>query len=119
MLVAAGRKAKVNGLGLEAAGIACTPKGITVDARLRTTNKKVFAIGDVVGRYPFTHMAGYHGGIVIRNAVFNIPAKAKEHGGSLGHVHGSGARTCRHERDERPRTVWRHHQGPALDLCRE
>jgi pyruvate/2-oxoglutarate dehydrogenase complex dihydrolipoamide dehydrogenase (E3) component len=79
VLVAAGRKPTVNGLGLEAAGIAFTPKGITVDARLRTTNKKVFAIGDVVGRYPFTHMAGYDGGIVIRNAVFNIPAKAKEY----------------------------------------
>jgi pyruvate/2-oxoglutarate dehydrogenase complex dihydrolipoamide dehydrogenase (E3) component len=79
VLVAAGRKPKVDGLGLEVAGIAYTPKGITVDARLRTTNKKVFAIGDAVGSYPFTHMAGYHGGIVIRNAVFNIPAKAKEH----------------------------------------
>jgi pyruvate/2-oxoglutarate dehydrogenase complex dihydrolipoamide dehydrogenase (E3) component len=79
VLVAAGRKPKVNGLGLEAAGIAYTPKGITVDARLRTTNKTVFAIGDVVGSYQFTHMAGYHGGIVIRNAVFNMPAKVKEH----------------------------------------
>jgi pyruvate/2-oxoglutarate dehydrogenase complex dihydrolipoamide dehydrogenase (E3) component len=79
VLVATGREAGVNGLGLEAAGIAYTAKGITVDTRLRTTNKKVFAIGDVVGRYQFTHMAGYHGGIVIRNAVFNIPAKVKEH----------------------------------------
>jgi pyruvate/2-oxoglutarate dehydrogenase complex dihydrolipoamide dehydrogenase (E3) component len=79
VLVAAGRKSKVDGLGLEAAGIAYTPEGITVDARLRTTNKKVFAIGDVVGSYPFTHMAGYHGGIVIRNVVFNISAKVEEH----------------------------------------
>jgi pyruvate/2-oxoglutarate dehydrogenase complex dihydrolipoamide dehydrogenase (E3) component len=79
VLVAAGRKAGLNGLGLEAAGIAYTSKGITVDVRLRTTNKKVFAIGDVVGGYQFTHMAGYHGGVVIRNAVFNIPAKVKEH----------------------------------------
>lgn len=78
VLVAAGRTAGVDGLGLEAAGIDYTPKGIIVDARLRTTNKKVFAIGDVAGRLQFTHMAGYHGGIVIRNAVFNLPAKANE-----------------------------------------
>lgn len=78
LLVAAGRKATVDGLGLEAAGIEYTAKGITVDARLRTTNKKVFAIGDVVGSFRFTHMAGYHGGIVIRNAVFNMPAKVRE-----------------------------------------
>jgi pyruvate/2-oxoglutarate dehydrogenase complex dihydrolipoamide dehydrogenase (E3) component len=78
LLVAAGRTAGVDGLGLEAAGIDYTAKGITVDARLRTTNKKVFAIGDVAGRLQFTHMAGYHGGIVIRNALFNLPAKARE-----------------------------------------
>ena len=78
LLVAAGRKAEVDGLGLEAAGIDYSSKGITVDSRLRTTNKKVFAIGDVVGGHRFTHMAGYHGGIVIRNVVFNFPARVKE-----------------------------------------
>ncbi len=76
LLVAAGRRANVDGLGLEAAGIEYTPKGITVDARLRTTNKKVFAIGDVAGGLQFTHVAGYHAGIVIRNALFSLPAKA-------------------------------------------
>ena len=76
LLVAAGRKANVENLNLEAAGIDYTPKGITVDARLRTTNKKVFAIGDVAGGYQFTHVAGYHAGIVIRNALFRLPAKA-------------------------------------------
>src|SRR6202035_4351809 len=49
--------------------------GITVDARLRTTNRRVFAIGDVAGGPQFTHVAGYHAGIVIRNALFRIPAK--------------------------------------------
>ena len=77
LLVAAGRKANVEGLGLEAAGIAFSPKGIGVDARLRTTNKRVFAIGDVTGGYQFTHVAGYHGGIVLRNALFWLPAKAR------------------------------------------
>jgi pyruvate/2-oxoglutarate dehydrogenase complex dihydrolipoamide dehydrogenase (E3) component len=75
LLVAAGRRVNIENLGLDAAGIASTPRGITVDARLRTTNKSVFAIGDVAGSYQFTHIAGYHAGIVIRNALFNVPAK--------------------------------------------
>jgi pyruvate/2-oxoglutarate dehydrogenase complex dihydrolipoamide dehydrogenase (E3) component len=66
----------VENLGLEAAGIATTPKGITVDARMRTSNKRVFAIGDVAGGLQFTHVAGYHAGIIVRNALFNMPAKA-------------------------------------------
>ncbi len=76
VLIAAGRRPNVDGLDLEAAGIAYSPKGIEVDARLRTTNKKVFAIGDVIGGYQFTHVAAYHAGIVIRNALFRLPAKA-------------------------------------------
>jgi pyruvate/2-oxoglutarate dehydrogenase complex dihydrolipoamide dehydrogenase (E3) component len=75
LLVAAGRRANVSDLGLDAAGITFSPKGIEVDARLRTSNKKVFAIGDVAGGYQFTHLAGYHAGIVVRNALFNMPAK--------------------------------------------
>lgn len=75
LLVAAGRKANVENLNLEAAGINYSPQGIEVDARLRSTNKKVFAIGDVAGGYQFTHIAGYHAGIVIRNALFRLPAK--------------------------------------------
>ncbi len=76
LLVAVGRRANVEGLGLEEAGIEYSQKGITVDRRLRTTNKRVFAIGDVSGGYQFTHVAGYHAGIVIRNALFRLPAKA-------------------------------------------
>ncbi|MCH9019089.1 MAG: FAD-dependent oxidoreductase [Proteobacteria bacterium] len=75
LLVAAGRSPNVDDLGLETAGIAHGATGIEVDARLRTTNKRVFAIGDVTGAYPFTHMANYHAGIVIRNALFRLPAK--------------------------------------------
>ncbi len=77
LLIAAGRKANVDGLNLEAAGIDYTPKGIIVDAGLRTTNRKVYAIGDVAGGLQFTHVAGHHAGIVIRNALFRLPAKAK------------------------------------------
>ena len=75
LLVAAGRRPNVQGLDLEKAGIAYSQHGIEVDARLRTSNRKVFAIGDVTGGYQFTHMAGYHAGIVIRNALFRLPAK--------------------------------------------
>ena len=60
ILVAAGRRPTVEGLDLEAAGIEFSATGIKVDARLRTTNKRVFAIGDVVGGLQFTHAAGYH-----------------------------------------------------------
>lgn len=79
LLVAVGRAANVDGLGLEVAGIDFTRKGIGVDARLRTSNTRVFAIGDVAGGYQFTHVAGYHAGIVIRNALFRLPAKADHH----------------------------------------
>jgi pyruvate/2-oxoglutarate dehydrogenase complex dihydrolipoamide dehydrogenase (E3) component len=77
ILVAAGRKPNIENLGLEAAGIDFTRRGITVDDRLRTTNKKVFAAGDVAGGFQFTHLAGYHAGIIIRNALFQIPAKSQ------------------------------------------
>jgi len=77
LLVAAGRRPNVMGLGLEHAGVDFTPKGIEVDRRLRTSNKRIFAIGDVAGGYQFTHVAGYHAGIVIRNVLFKLPAKAK------------------------------------------
>ena len=76
LLVAAGRRPTVEGLGLEAAGIATDAKGIKVDARLRTTNARVFAIGDVAGGPQFTHAAGYQAGIVIRNALFRLPSRA-------------------------------------------
>ncbi len=75
LLVAAGRRPNTAGLGLEAAGIEHTPRGITVDARLRTTNRRVHAIGDVAGGPQFTHVADYHAGIVIRNALFGLPAR--------------------------------------------
>ena len=75
LLVAAGRRPNTAGLDLEKAGISYGPKGITVDARLRTSNRRVFAIGDVAGGPQFTHVAGYHAGIVIRNALFRLPAK--------------------------------------------
>ena len=78
LLLAAGRRPNVNGLGLQAAEIEYSSRGIVVDGRLRTSNRKVFAIGDVTGGYQFTHVAGYHAGIVIRNALFALAAKVND-----------------------------------------
>ncbi|MCW5729194.1 MAG: FAD-dependent oxidoreductase [Alphaproteobacteria bacterium] len=75
LLVAVGRRPNLDGLGLEEAGIAYERRGVSVDRRLRTSNRRVFAIGDAAGPYLFTHMAGYHAGIVIRNALFRLPAR--------------------------------------------
>ncbi len=75
ILVAAGRRANVSGLNLEAARIKYGPGGIAVDSGLRTSNSRVFAIGDVTGGLQFTHVANYHAGIVIRRTLFRIPAK--------------------------------------------
>lgn len=75
LLVAAGRRPNVDGLDLDVAGIRHTPQGIDVDARLRTSNRKVYAIGDIAGGLQFTHVAGHHASIVVRNALFRLPAK--------------------------------------------
>jgi len=76
LLIAAGRRVNVEGLDLEAANVGYDHHGIQVDARLRTTNKKIFAIGDAAGGFQFTHKAGYDAGVVIKNALFRLPSKA-------------------------------------------
>jgi pyruvate/2-oxoglutarate dehydrogenase complex dihydrolipoamide dehydrogenase (E3) component len=75
LLLAAGRVPNVDGLNLEAAGIKYSRKGIEVDASLRTANRKVSAIGDVAGGLQFTHVAGYHAGLIIRRVLFKVPVK--------------------------------------------
>jgi pyruvate/2-oxoglutarate dehydrogenase complex dihydrolipoamide dehydrogenase (E3) component len=77
LLVAAGRKAGIEGLGLDAAGVEHTAQGIRVDSRLRTSNRRVYAVGDVAGAPQFTHVTAYHAGIVIRNALFRLPARVR------------------------------------------
>ena len=77
LLVAAGRRPKIEGLGLEDAGVALNDGVPLVDRRLRTTNKRIFAIGDVVGPYRFTHTASYQARIVITNALFRLPARVR------------------------------------------
>ncbi|HUX78727.1 MAG TPA: FAD-dependent oxidoreductase [Alphaproteobacteria bacterium] len=75
LLMATGRRPNVDHLGLENAGVQYSPRGIVVDRRLRTSNKKIYAIGDVIGGYQFTHMASYHAGVVIKNCLFHLPSK--------------------------------------------
>jgi pyruvate/2-oxoglutarate dehydrogenase complex dihydrolipoamide dehydrogenase (E3) component len=78
VLVAAGRVANVEGLDLEKGGVEYTKRGITVGANLRSTsNPHVYAAGDVAGSLQFTHVAGYHAGLVIRHALFRLPVKAR------------------------------------------
>lgn len=73
LLVAVGRTPNVEGIGLEAAGIDYDKNGITVNARLQTTNPKIFSAGDVCSRYKFTHAADAMAQIVIQNALFPHP----------------------------------------------
>ncbi|MGH6771502.1 MAG: dihydrolipoyl dehydrogenase family protein [Xanthobacteraceae bacterium] len=78
LLVATGRRPNVEGLGLEQAGIRFEPGGIAVDKGMRTTNRRVYAIGDVAGGPQFTHAANYHAALVVRNALFRLPVKAND-----------------------------------------
>lgn len=76
VLVAAGRRAQIDDLGLEAAGVKVKNGLIRVDRRMRTSQRHIFACGDCCGPYPFTHVAEYQAGIIIANAVFRLPKRA-------------------------------------------
>ena len=77
LLIAVGRKPNIDKLDLGRAGVKHDRAGVKVGADLRSSNKRVYAIGDVAGKGQFTHLAGYHGGIVIRAMLFGLPAKAR------------------------------------------
>ena len=76
ILVAMGRDPNIRGLNLEGIGVEFDRKGVKVDERMRTSQKHVYAAGDVTGKLQFTHAAGYEGGIVVSNAIFHLPRKA-------------------------------------------
>jgi len=77
LLMAVGRRANIDKLDLGRAGIETDRGGVLVNASLKTSNRNVYAIGDVVsGGLQFTHVAGYHAGVIIRSALFGLPAKA-------------------------------------------
>ncbi|MFL6947403.1 MAG: FAD-dependent oxidoreductase, partial [Xanthobacteraceae bacterium] len=79
LLVATGRKPVTEGLGLDAARVSADASGIVVDRGLRTSNRRIYAIGDcaggAAGGYRFTHVANHHAGLVIRSALFRLPVR--------------------------------------------
>lgn len=75
LLLASGRRPNVDGLGLEAAGIRFGAEGVRVGRDLRTTNRRVFAIGDVIGGPPSVQAAAHHAGISIRKALLRMPVR--------------------------------------------
>lgn len=75
LLIAVGRRPVTEDLGLDIAGVEVAKGAIKVDRRLRTSNKRIYAIGDCAGGPAFTHVAGYHAGIVLRNILFRLPAR--------------------------------------------
>lgn len=77
LLMAVGRKANIERLNLDAASIEHHRGGIKVGANLRSSNRRVYAVGDVAGGLQFTHVAGYHAGVVIKSMLFGLPSKAK------------------------------------------
>jgi pyruvate/2-oxoglutarate dehydrogenase complex dihydrolipoamide dehydrogenase (E3) component len=77
LLVAAGRTPNVEGLDLEAAGVEYSKQGIQTDRSLRTTASNIYACGDVLGSYKFSHIAEYHASIAVPNAVLPLPIKRK------------------------------------------
>lgn len=77
LLMAVGRKVNVDKLNLEVANVDYDRSGVKVGANLRSSNKKVYAIGDAAGGLQFTHVAGYHAGVIIRSILFGLPAKAR------------------------------------------
>jgi len=76
ILVAAGRRPALDGLDLDKAGIRHDERGIRVGDGLRTSNRRVYAIGDAAGGPQFTHAAGHQGGQVLRPLLFRLPARA-------------------------------------------
>ncbi len=77
LLLAVGRKVALDDLNLAVADVAHTAKGVTVGSDLRSTNRRIYAIGDAAGGLQFTHVAGYHAGVVIRAILFSLPSRAK------------------------------------------
>ncbi len=75
VLIATGRDANLQCLGLEEIGIEFDKKRLKLDRRLRTSHPHIYAAGDVTGDYQFTHAAGYEGGVVLWNAIFHVPRK--------------------------------------------
>jgi pyruvate/2-oxoglutarate dehydrogenase complex dihydrolipoamide dehydrogenase (E3) component len=75
LLVAIGRRPVIDGLDLENAGVEFSARGVTVNAKMQTTNHRIYACGDVTGLMPFTHVAEQQAGVIIANMIFKIPKR--------------------------------------------
>ena len=80
LLIATGRKPNVEDLGLEAAGVAYTKQGITVDDRCRTSQRHIWAAGDCTGEYQLTHMSEHMAKQAVTNAILKVPAQIDRDG---------------------------------------
>ncbi|HNR78387.1 MAG TPA: FAD-dependent oxidoreductase, partial [Parvularculaceae bacterium] len=78
LLIAVGRRANLNGLGLEQADVETERGKLKLDARLRTTNKRIYAMGDAAGGLQFTHVAGDHASTLVQSLLFKMPAKRRD-----------------------------------------
>lgn len=76
LLVAVGRKARIEGIGLDAAGVEVSARGVKTDPFLRTTNPRIYAVGDVAGREALTHAAGWHASALVRTLLFRSATRA-------------------------------------------
>lgn len=79
LLVATGRQLHLSHLGLDKAGVEIEQDKLKLDKRLRTSNRHIYACGDVAGPYLFTHMAEHQAGVVLRNTLFHWPARVESH----------------------------------------
>ncbi len=77
LLIATGRRPRIENLNLSAAKVQHTPQGIVVNPQLKTSNSRIYAIGDCIGGYLFTHVAGYHAQIALRNSIFGLGTRIK------------------------------------------
>ena len=127
LLVAAGRRADLEALDLAAAGIAAMHKGLIVDGGCAPPTAAPLPSGDAAGGPQFTHVAAYHAGIVIRNALFRLPAKVDYRALPWVHLHrsriGPGRHRPRRRRDahRRRRRVlrWPYHENDRAQTERE
>jgi pyruvate/2-oxoglutarate dehydrogenase complex dihydrolipoamide dehydrogenase (E3) component len=77
LLVAAGRVPNLRGMGLDKAGVVHGEWGLQVDNRLRTSNRRIYAVGDATGLQQYTHAANYHAGLVVRSILFKLPVRER------------------------------------------
>ncbi len=131
ILVAVGRKANTENLGLETVGVELDERGhVAVNDMLQSSNSHIYAGGDVVGKMPFTHTAGHHGAAVVMNALFKIPRKFNHDQipfaifcdpevASVGKIEGNDIETHHFEYDQLDRAVTSGHPVGFIDLFTE